>query len=441
MESEISNSQAEPDKSSQNSLQTVTAPSENGRSVLVEPDLKFILRIAQQSGDFYKKCIQCGTCSATCPLSPDRHPFPRKEIAWAVWGMKKQLMQDPDVWLCYQCNDCSERCPRGARPGEVMGAIRQECVRNFSFPMFLGKWVNSPPFIPLLLAIPIILLTLAMYLKYPLEALFGIIPSTGGRIVYSYSSMFPHWLLISFFLFFSVLSFIILLSGGLRFWSAIKTGTTWGGVSQPKKKLYPSILTSLKNVFVHHNFNECTKSSNRFWPHIGVFFGFIGLSLVAIWIITNGINPLLNKDFVYPFSFWNPWKVLANTGGLVVLACLLLMVKARFTDNEHVGSGGYFDWVLLSTLLLILITGFATEALHYVRLEPHRHLIYFAHLTMVLAMILYLPYSKLAHIVYRFVAMVYAEYTGRNDELISDREAAKSINIAETAVETENAPV
>jgi quinone-modifying oxidoreductase subunit QmoC len=146
-----------------------------------------------------------------------------------------------------------------------------------------------------------------------------------------------------------------------------------------------------------------------------VFFGFIALCVVTLWVITSGINPLIKGDFVYPFSFWSPWKMLANIGGLSLLFGLALMMWDRFGDNEHTSKGTYFDWTLLSLLFIVTLTGFITEVLHYVRLEPHRHLAYFAHLVFICSLILYLPYSKFAHIVYRTVAMIFAEYSGRND--------------------------
>ena len=63
----------------------------------MEPDLKFIDEMAQLSDGSFEKCYQCATCSATCPISPDNHPFPRKEMVWAMWGLKDRLLKNPDL--------------------------------------------------------------------------------------------------------------------------------------------------------------------------------------------------------------------------------------------------------------------------------------------------------------------------------------------------------
>ena len=105
-------------------------------SMNVQPDLDFIKAMKEAGGDTLKQCYQCATCSVACPLSTDDKPFPRKEMILAQWGMKDKLLTDPNIFLCHHCGDCTTMCPRGAKPGDVLGAIRAyaDAVRNGTFP-------------------------------------------------------------------------------------------------------------------------------------------------------------------------------------------------------------------------------------------------------------------------------------------------------------------
>jgi len=405
---------------------------ENGRSVLIDPDLDFIKFLFKQSKNPYKKCMQCGTCSATCEISQDLRPFPGKEMAWAAWGMKDRLLVDPDVWLCHQCNDCSTRCPRGARPGDLLASVRQEHVKQWAFPKFLGKWVNEPQSLLLLFGLPILLLSLALGVREPIEKALGIASTASSDIIFAYSSLLPHWMLISFFLFFTLLVVVLTSVSVKNFWRAMKEPYGIGKTFKPSRSIFQCLISTLKRVFLHEDFSNCTRTAPRFWSHICVLFGFIALSVVTFWIISARINPFIHTEFIYPFSFWSPWKVLANLGGLLLTAGCLLMIWNRFFYLDDTHPGTYFDWVFLSTLLLVVITGFGTEILHYIHLDPHRHLIYFVHLVFVLALLLYLPYSKFAHIVYRTTALVFVEYIGRNNGIGSSSESDDSKQVSET---------
>ena len=121
------------------------------------PDKKFVEEVIGRGGDSLKKCYQCSTCTIMCPISPENSPFPRKEMIWAQWGLKDKLINDPDIWICQRCGDCSIHCPRDAKPGEVMAALREQVIANCAIPGFLGKAFSSPRYLPLLIIIPILL--------------------------------------------------------------------------------------------------------------------------------------------------------------------------------------------------------------------------------------------------------------------------------------------
>ncbi|MBN2320912.1 MAG: quinone-interacting membrane-bound oxidoreductase complex subunit QmoC [Acidobacteria bacterium] len=384
--------------------------------IRIEPDLAFIRTLMKAGGDSLKQCMQCGTCSATCALSSDHEPFPRKEMAWASWGMKDVLLNDSDVWLCYQCNDCSTRCPRGARPGDVLAAVRQEWIGHHAVPRFLARWAHQPQSAILLLGIMTVLLGAALYLKDPIGRLLGFSEEMSSNIVFSYSSMMPRWLLNLFFLVLGVLAVLTVLRGVVRLWKSMKKTALQQEPVTPRKNLISSIGSAIKSILLHERFSLCTEARPRYWSHMMVFFGFLALTLVTLWVITAPYNPLIGGPFIYPLNFWNPWKLLANAGGVVLIAGCVLMLKDRMKNSEQTGVNNYSDWSLIGLLLAVVLTGFITEALHFVRLEPHRHLAYFVHLVFAGTLLLYMPYSKFAHIVYRTAAMICAERYNRTNE-------------------------
>ena len=130
-------------------------------TMVVEPDVSFIKEVGKLGGGDLKKCYQCATCSVACPISPDNKPFPRKEMIAASWGLKDKLVADYDVWLCHNCGDCTTRCPRGAKPGEVLSAIRAYAIRDYATPKALSKALANPKMLPVLLAIPAVIFIVA----------------------------------------------------------------------------------------------------------------------------------------------------------------------------------------------------------------------------------------------------------------------------------------
>ena len=145
--------------------------------------------------------------------------------------------------------------------------------------------------------------------------------------------------------------------------------------------------------------------------HMLVFFGFVGLLVVDLWVLTARFNPLLKNVLAYPFNFWSPWKILANVAGAAILTGCALMARDRTARTGR--TGGWFDWMFLSLVAGAVVTGFGCEVLHYARIDPFRYAAYVVHLATVFALLVLLPYSKFAHMVYRATALVYAARSGR----------------------------
>lgn len=393
--------------------------------VLIKPDREFRNRLLASGGEDVKKCFQCATCSVVCELSDASQPFPRKEMIWAQWGMKDRLLADVDIWRCHQCNDCSQRCPRGARPGDVMAAVRREAILHYSAPRWLGNLVSQPRLLPLLLLVPCILLVLAAWARAPLETFLGS-SYTPNRIIISYWSQLPQWLLIALFAPFLFLVAVVMILGVTRFWRDLKARDRETGFIGERRSLAESIRSAARSILLHAEFDRCTADHPRMNSHRLVLFGFAGLLVVDLWVLTARFNPLLRGAFAYPFNFWSPWKILANLAGAAMLIGCTLMVRDRLARDRvaragrsgalPVGTwfvGTWFDWMFLALALAALLTGFACEILHYLRVDPLRYATYVIHLATVFALLVLLPYSKFAHMIYRATAMVYAAHTGR----------------------------
>jgi heterodisulfide reductase subunit C len=50
-------------------------------------------------------------------------------IRAAVLGLKEVLSSDL-IWLCAACYSCTERCPRGVRPTEIIRVLRNIAVKE-----------------------------------------------------------------------------------------------------------------------------------------------------------------------------------------------------------------------------------------------------------------------------------------------------------------------
>jgi heterodisulfide reductase subunit C len=81
-------------------------------------------------GEGIRLCIQCGTCTASCPNADRMDYTPSQLIAMARAGMREEVLSSNAMWYCLSCYLCTVRCPRGIKQTELMHALESLAVRR-----------------------------------------------------------------------------------------------------------------------------------------------------------------------------------------------------------------------------------------------------------------------------------------------------------------------
>ncbi len=79
-------------------------------------------------GEPLNTCIQCGTCSGTCPVAPYMDYTPRQIIALINQGKKEEVLQSNTFWYCASCYHCTVRCPQDINITDLMYALKRYSI-------------------------------------------------------------------------------------------------------------------------------------------------------------------------------------------------------------------------------------------------------------------------------------------------------------------------
>jgi len=338
-------------------------------------------------------CLQCGACTATCNLSDAADLFPRRQMALLQCGQLQRLIADPDIWLCSNCADCSSGCPAHVRPGQIMAALRLLAIEHHSVPRWWSRMANRRrgSLFMLLLAVTVLLAAVAVGGSF----------SPQVHPVH-YSSLLPHSTLN---LLFGSLSLFLLMTasrGAVRAWGEFTGERLWDA---DWGRLRRSLASVAREVISQRSFLECQQFSFSRVAHMAVFYGFLLLASLA------GLTAvLLLLGYPYPFPALHPLKIVGNAAGALVIAGTLYFIHQRRQAHAKGELSAWHERVLLWQILLVSVTGMLAEILRYASVALLAYPIYFAHLVLVFVLLAGLAYSKLAHVVYRTVALTARHY-------------------------------
>ena len=85
-------------------------------------------RLLNDEGYSVMSCLQCGTCTGSCPSGRYTSFNTRKLVIDA--RRNNDVLHDETLWMCTTCYKCQERCPRGIRIVDAVLALRAQAVHE-----------------------------------------------------------------------------------------------------------------------------------------------------------------------------------------------------------------------------------------------------------------------------------------------------------------------
>ena len=121
-------------------------PLEVVRTVKYEEELdpSFANRVAAEpGGEAIWSCLQCGTCSAICPVSIYMDRTPRRIIGLIRGGFRDEVLGSLSIWICTSCYACTIECPEKIRITDIMYIVKRMAIRQSSYHRFVVPAVEE----------------------------------------------------------------------------------------------------------------------------------------------------------------------------------------------------------------------------------------------------------------------------------------------------------
>jgi quinone-modifying oxidoreductase subunit QmoC len=356
---------------------------------LIEPDLSFIEELGSFGAKTFKKCYQCATCSASCSISPDDNPFPRKEVLWAKWGLKDRLIKDLDIWTCYYCGDCSTHCPRKADPGETMMALRRYMTSQYDWTGISRLLYTSG----VREVVAIIAVGLVVVGLFYLSGAF-----TPERMItdhVSVSTFAPvQWVHYADWVMAGILSFF-LLTNTFRMWRILMDG---------QKVPLSAYISNLKTFVLHaatqKKWRECEKPNTRprWLKHFLLVPAYVAMFALVMFFLDSLQIDTSEFTWVSILGYYIAFILMYVSGDAIVSR---LRKKEEIHKHSHDS-----DWMFL---ILLFLTAFTGILMHFFRIMDwplSTYYMYVIHLAIAVPLlVLEVPFMKWAHLMYRPLAL------------------------------------
>jgi ferredoxin/nitrate reductase gamma subunit len=382
-------------------------------STAVRLDLGLYPELQRFGATDISACFSCGTCTATCPMTQADGTFPRRIIRYAQLGMQQELLSSKELWSCYQCGECAESCPTQADPSEFMAATRRWAIASYDR-THVARTMYTRPILATMLAV-----LLAAFFAAFMYAAHG--PLDGQRL-----AIFE-WIPAELIHNTGIVVMVLVVLAGIAGIASMARSIARREGEGPRSLLGSRAALARTATAIAYAIGRESLGQQRFreeceadagamavpwyrrrWlVHALVVWGFLGLLLATG--LDYGLALLGIKATGTEVPLWYPVRLLGTVAGAaLVYGATVLIVDRYRRANRSVRSSTTADWLLLGLLWVTAVTGFAIELALYLPGAPAwGYALFLVHVAVAMELVLLAPFMKLAHAVYRPVALFF----------------------------------
>jgi len=101
-------------------------------------------------GERIARCIQCGTCTGSCPVSYAMDISPRMLIALFRAGEIERILRSRTIWICASCYMCTTRCPQNIKITDTLYALKRTAMETGLYPDRFPVYLLSRIFVQIM---------------------------------------------------------------------------------------------------------------------------------------------------------------------------------------------------------------------------------------------------------------------------------------------------
>lgn len=369
-------------------------------------------------------CFSCGNCTAICPLTDNDALFPRRFIRLAQVGLDKELVTSKELWTCYQCGMCTDRCPQEADPAEFMATARRYAIAKLDRTGIARAMYTSP-----VAAAIISLVGLVVFGGF----FASVKAEPGARMVFGVPYEWIHTAGLVVMILVTLIAIInlVIMAGATAKRDGV-TGSSLFGSSQAWGRTLRALwyAIGIESLGQKRYREDCADDKpteplyrRRWLIHSLTLWGFLALFAATLIHYAGdilGVPLAVAEVAISPVA-----RTIGTLGGLAMMYGVTWFMINRYQKvSASAQHSAPSDWIFLGMLWLTGLTGFIIEVsllfMAQASPQPWAYVLFVVHVAIAMELVLFMPFTKFAHVMYRPVALFfYALSREKHRELAS----------------------